>query len=120
MRIFLSIFFNGLILFGLSYFLPEITATGGLKLYFVAGIILGLLNTFIKPILKVFGFPFVILTFGLFSLVINGVILGLLQKAIEMLNIVGVTYNFGGWVNFAIAVVIFSIFNTLYGTFFKR
>lgn len=120
MQIFLSIFFNGLILYGLSFFLPEITATGGLKLYFVAGILLGLLNTFVKPILKILGFPFVILTFGLFSLVINGVILALLQKAIEMLNIVGVTYNFGGWVNFAIAVVIFSIFNTLYGTFFKR
>ncbi len=120
MRIFLSIFFNGLILYGLSFFLPEIVATGGVKLYFVAGVVLGLLNTFLKPILKVFGFPFVILTFWLFSLVINGVILGLLQKIIEVLNIAGVAYNFGGWVNFAIAVVIFSIFNTLYGTFFKR
>ncbi len=63
MRIFLSIFFNGLILYGLSFFLPEIVATGGVKLYFVAGVVLGLLNTFLKPILKVFGFPFVILTF---------------------------------------------------------
>lgn len=120
MRIFLSIFFNGLILYGMSYLLPEIVATGGIKLYFVAGVVLGLLNTFIKPILKILGFPFVIITFGLFTLVINGVILGLLQKIIEILNIVGVTYSFGGWVNFAIAVVIFSIFNTLYGTFFKH
>lgn len=120
MRIFLSIFFNGLILFGVSYFLPEITATGGLKLYFIAGVLLGLLNTFVKPILKIFGFPFIILTLGLFSLVINGVILGLLQKAVEALNIAEVTYAFNGWANFAIAVVIFSIFNTLYGTFFKH
>jgi uncharacterized membrane protein YvlD (DUF360 family) len=61
-----------------------------------------------------------ILTFGLFNLVINGVILWLLQRIIQVLNIAEVTYNFGGWVNFAIAVVIFSIFNTLYGTFFKH
>jgi putative membrane protein len=120
MRIFLSIFFNGLILYGLSFFLPEITATGDLKLYFIGGVILGLLNTFVKPILGVLGFPFVILTLGLFSLVINGVILALLQKIIEVLSIDGVSYDFGGWLNFAIAVVIFSIFNTLYGTFFKR
>lgn len=120
MRIFFSIFFNGLMLYGLSYLLPEIVATGWIKLYFVAGVVLGLLNTFVRPILKLFGFPFIILTFGLFILVINAVILGLLEKIIALLNIANVSYSFGGWTNFLIAVVIFSIFNTLYGTFFKK
>jgi putative membrane protein len=120
MKILLAIIFNGLILFGISYFLPEVQAEGGIKLYFVAGIVLWLLNTFVRPILKIFGFPFIILTLGLFSLVINGVILMLLEKIITILNITWVSYDLGGWLNFAFAVVIFTVFNTLYGTFFKK
>lgn len=42
---------------------------------FLVAIVLTLLNTFIKPILKIFAFPLTIMTFGLFGLVINGIIL---------------------------------------------
>lgn len=82
--------------------------------------VLGLLNAFVRPILKVLGFPFVVLTFGLFLLVINGIILALLEKIILALNISGIQFSTGGFVNFAIAVVIFTVFNTIYGVFFKR
>lgn len=42
----------------------------------IFAIVLGLINTFIKPILEIFGAPLTFLTLGLFSLVINaGVIL---------------------------------------------
>lgn len=119
MRIFLSILANGLILFAMQYFLPEIVATGGWKLYFVGGVILGLLNTFVKPILKIFGFPLIVVTLGLFSVVINGVILALLEKIIAVLNIAGVSFSTGSFVNFAISVVILTLFNTLYSVFFK-
>jgi putative membrane protein len=119
MRIFLSIVANGLILFAIQYFLPEVVAEGGWKLYFVGGVVLGLLNTFVKPILKIFGFPLIVLTLGLFSIVINGVILALLEKIIALLNIAGVAFSTGSFVNFAISVVIFTLFNTLYSAFFK-
>jgi putative membrane protein len=120
MKIFFSILLNASILYAIAYLIPEVVALGGWQLYLIAGVILGVLNTFIKPILKVLGFPFIIITFGLFTLVINGVILLLLQKIITLLNIAGVSYQINGWVNFAIAVVIFSIFNTIYGAFFKH
>jgi putative membrane protein len=120
MKIFFSILLNASILYAIAYLIPEVVALGGWQLYLIAGVILGVLNTFIKPILKVLGFPFIIITFGLFTLVINGVILLLLQKIITLLNIAGVSYQIDGWVNFAIAVVIFSIFNTIYGAFFKH
>jgi putative membrane protein len=120
MKIFFSILLNASILYAIAYLIPEVTALWGWQLYLVAGVILGVLNTFIKPILKVLGFPFIIITFGLFTLVINGVILLLLQKIISFLNISGVAYSIDGWTNFAIAVVIFSIFNTIYGAFFKH
>jgi putative membrane protein len=121
MKIFFSILLNASILYAIAYLLQDsVIALGGWQLYLIAGVILGVLNTFIKPILKVLGFPFIIITFGLFTLVINGVILLLLQKIISFLNIAGVAYSIDGWVNFAIAVVIFSIFNTIYGAFFKH
>ncbi len=37
----------------------------------LAGVMLGLLNLFIKPVLNLFFFPLKLLTFGLFGLVIN-------------------------------------------------
>lgn len=41
----------------------------------IVGAILGLVNTFIKPAVKVLGCPLILLTFGLFLLVINGLML---------------------------------------------
>lgn len=94
MKILISVLANALILFGVAYFLPYdsvtqtgVVATGGWQLYMAGGIILGLLNVIVRPILKIFGFPFIILTFGLFILVINAIILWLLEKAIHVIGI---------------------------------
>ena len=43
----------------------------GVKSLFLAGAVLGLINFFIKPMVKVITFPLRLLTFGLFGLVIN-------------------------------------------------
>lgn len=48
---------------------------GGWREYLLAGAALGLLNLFVKPILKAFSFPLIILTLGLFTLVINAALL---------------------------------------------
>ena len=52
-------------------FVPGVEFIGPIQTLFVAGLILGLINFFIKPILKIITLPLRILTFGLFSLVIN-------------------------------------------------
>jgi len=43
----------------------------------VVALILGIVNFFVKPVAKVLSFPFIILTLGLFLLVINAAMLGL-------------------------------------------
>jgi uncharacterized membrane protein YvlD (DUF360 family) len=70
MNLLISVLANAAILFGVAYFLPYdlttdsgVVATGGWQLYIAGGIILGLLNTVVRPILKIIGFPFMILTF---------------------------------------------------------
>lgn len=127
MHLLFSIAFNALILASIAYFLPYdaalqtgVIASGGWQLYVAGGIVLGLLNAIIRPILKVLGFPFILITFGLFILVINGVILALLEKIIRLLNLSGVSYSIEGWVNFAIAVAIFTVFNIVYNAFLKK
>jgi len=52
-------------------FVPGVEFSGSLQALCLAGIVLGLINFFIKPILKFITLPLRILTFGLFSLVIN-------------------------------------------------
>ncbi|MFA6090529.1 MAG: phage holin family protein [Candidatus Gracilibacteria bacterium] len=127
MKIFISVLANAAILFGLAYFLPYDTTTqtgilanGGWQLYIAGGIILGLLNVFVRPILKILGFPFILITFGLFILVINGIILWLLENIINLLGISGVNWQIDGFVNFAIAVAIFTLFNIVANTLVKK
>ena len=50
---------------------------GSLKSLLILTIIFGLLNSTVKPILKLLSFPITFLTLGLFSLVINGFVLKL-------------------------------------------
>jgi putative membrane protein len=49
----------------------------GWKAYLIAAIVLAVANAVIKPVLMLLTFPLVILTLGLFVLVINGLIVAL-------------------------------------------
>ncbi len=50
---------------------------------FLVALVLALLNTFVKPLLKFFAFPITLMTMGLFHLVINGVILKIATMVLE-------------------------------------
>jgi len=52
-------------------FVPGVEFSGTIKDLLMAGAVLGLLNFFVKPILKLITLPLRILTLGLFSLIIN-------------------------------------------------
>ncbi|MDD5606551.1 MAG: phage holin family protein [Candidatus Pacebacteria bacterium] len=54
-----------------SYFIPGIDFVGNLKTLFIAGLIMGIVNFLIKPILKVITLPLKFLTLGLSSFIIN-------------------------------------------------
>ncbi len=57
-----------------TYLVPGIRYQTWVDL-FVATFILGLLNTFVRPILMLFSLPLLIFTLGLFTLVINALLL---------------------------------------------
>ena len=53
-----------------AYILPDVQVQS-LSVAFIVAITLGVLNTFVKPVLKILTLPITILTLGLFSIVIN-------------------------------------------------
>ena len=96
-----------------SYFLPFIYIAGDtvfdkFKIAFLAGLFLGLLHTFIKPIVKVLSLPINMLTLGLFNIVINAGMLWVVDYFIKGLNIEG----FWGYVVSALVISIISIILT--------
>ena len=55
--------------------------------YAVVAVLFGLVNAFLKPVLKVLGFPFVLLTLGLFLLVINAALFGLVAALTDRMTV---------------------------------
>lgn len=74
------------------YFLGEFLSGVRIEGLVSAGIfalILSLLNTFLKPVLKFFGLPFSMMTFGLFNLIINTIIILLTDYFVASVEIDG-------------------------------
>ena len=63
----IGIILNGLALYAVLYFLPEIVYTGGWTFFIVGGVLLGFLNWIVKPLIKVLSLPFIFITGGVVS-----------------------------------------------------
>jgi len=71
-------------------FVSGVEFTGEIKYLIMAGAFLGLLNFFIKPVIKIIALPFNILTFGLFGLIINMGLIWFVSLAFPELIIQGI------------------------------
>lgn len=66
-----------------AYLLPGVHIEGGLVTLLVLSVVLGLINAFLKPILKLLALPITILTLGFFSLVINALLILLASQIVR-------------------------------------
>ena len=73
MRLLLIWLINALALLALKYIMPSITVDSFVTALIVA-VVLGLINTLIRPLLVLLTLPVTILTLGLFLFVINGLL----------------------------------------------
>ncbi len=112
-KILLGVILNGLALYGVTQFLTGIHYTGGLKFFVIGGIVIGVLNTFVKPLMKIISFPVVFLTAGLFIWVINVFIFWLTVKIVNGISIGDVSVAVNGLLNYIIAALVFAILNWL-------
>ncbi len=74
MNIIISLLVNAFAVFVADYILPGVQVDSFLTAIIIA-VILGVVNTFIKPILLFLALPITIITFGLFAFVINALII---------------------------------------------
>ena len=73
-----------------TLFVPGVEFLGSWKTLVLAGIILGLINFFIKPILKLITLPLRIVTLGLFTFIINMGLIWLVDIFFTELVILGI------------------------------
>jgi putative membrane protein len=71
-------------------FIPNVEFADSWQILILAGLILGLINFFIKPVVKIITLPLRILTFGLFGLVINMGIVWIVTIIFPELKISGI------------------------------
>lgn len=79
----------------------------GLKSILFVSLILGLLNVYIKPILKLIAFPITLLTFGLFLIVINMGLLLLTEWVASKVD--QINFAIDGYLAAVIGAIIISI-----------
>lgn len=72
MGLLISFLANAAALWVTTYFVPGVTVTDTTTL-FLAAISIGLVNTFIRPILRLISLPVTLVTFGIFALIVNAV-----------------------------------------------
>ncbi len=104
----------------LIYLMPSITYTGGVKFFIIAGIYLTILNLFLKPLLKILAFPFVILTAGLFMILINAFLLWLLTYFLEVSKFEGVALAIPTKGSYLVAGLLFGLLNWVLNTIFRK
>ena len=81
------LFSNSIALWVANWLVPGFVVNGGFKGFIIAGVLLGLLNLIVKPILKFISTPIIIITLGIFSLVINGFLLWLVSYLVNFVSI---------------------------------
>ena len=89
---------------------PGVTYVGGWLPFLGVALIFGVVNAFIRPVAKVLTFPIIILTLGIFALVVNGLMLWLTSALSDALDL-GFHVR-GFWAAFFGALVV-SIVSTL-------
>ena len=92
-----------------AWLLPGIrsgTGTTGAITVVVAAAVLGLLNTFVKPLLKVLSCPLILLTLGLFLFIINA---ALLMATAAVSRAFGYPLEVDGWGSALLGSILISI-----------
>lgn len=104
MRFLVQILTNALAILLAAYLIDGIIFTGDWTVLILAGLILGLINFFVKPTLKLISAPLILLSLGTFTIVINMILFALVDWLVPELVISGFWSLFWG-------VIIISLVN---------
>lgn len=111
MQIILALVLNALALIVTAYIVPGFEVVG-FTTALLAAIVLGVVNTFIKPILQLITAPLTIITFGLFAFVVNAVVLFLVSAVVPGFTVVG-------WIPAILGAIVLSIISIVLNSLLK-
>ncbi len=103
---------NALVLMMVAYLIPGIEVSN-FYIALITALVIGLLNTFIRPFLLLITLPINILTLGLFTFILNALLFWLAASFIEGFGVSGF------WAAF-IGALVFSIISSLLNGFVKK
>src|SRR3982751_4400487 len=110
MRFLVRLLANALALWVATRVVPGVTYTGGGAPFLVVALVFGIINATLRPLLKLLTCPLILLTLGLFALVVNGLMLWLTASLSDSL---GLGFHVSGfWAAFFGGLVV-SIVSTL-------
>ena len=88
MRLVLTWLINAIALMALPYLMTSVTVTD-IPTALIAALVLGLVNTLIRPLLVLLTLPVTVISLGLFILVINALLFWFVAEVIEGFNVAG-------------------------------
>jgi putative membrane protein len=106
MSILLSILINAAALWTATQLVDGISFTGDIPTLLGVALVFGVLNVVLRPILKLLTLPFLILTLGLFTFVLNAMMLLITSAASDAL---GLQFHVNGFVPAFIGALVVSI-----------
>ena len=115
MRFLLRLLINAAALWVAVKLIPGITYSSDDWLpFFAVAIIFGVVNAFIRPVVKLLSLPVIILTLGLFALVVNGLMLWLTSG---LSGVLGLHFHVDGCWTAILGALVVSIVSALLSMF---
>lgn len=114
MALLIRLLINAAALWVATQLVGGITIGGDWRLLLVVALVFGVLNAFIKPVLLILSIPFLILTLGLFTFVVNAIMLMLTSEVCEAL---GLGFRVAGFWPALLGALVVSIVSIALSTF---
>lgn len=102
----IRLFVNALALTAAAWIFDGIVLSGGFFDVLLVAFVFGLLNALLKPILLFFSLPLLVLTLGLFALVVNAVMLLITSSLFDSFDVSGFWTAVGGSIVISIVTII--------------
>ncbi len=96
MKLIVRLIINAIALWAAAQLVSGVQLTGEVGGILIVALIFGVINAFLGPILKILSLPFILVTLGLFTLVINGLLLWLTASLSSNLSVEGFWAAFWG------------------------
>jgi len=116
MRFLLRLLINACALWVATQLVSGVTYQGDVLPFLGVALIFGVVNATIRPVAKILTFPLIIVTLGIFALVVNGLMLWLTSRLSDAL---GLGFHVSGFRSAFLGALVVSIVSTLLSLFVR-